>query len=79
MEADVSEQVGSTRRRKVMAAVVVAIAAFIAVASAVQAVRQDSWAPIWSVGWLPAVCVASLWIPSRGRDCRPRLRRLSGR
>jgi hypothetical protein len=68
------------RRSKVVAAAVVAIAAFVGVASVVQAVRQGSWAPIWSVGWLPAVLVASFWMPPRGRgECRPRLRRLSGR
>ena len=34
-------------------------AAFVAVSSAVQAIRQGSWAPILSVGWIPAVIVAT--------------------
>jgi len=56
-----------------------AIAAFVAVASVVQAIRQGSWAPIWAIGWLPAVLVASLWTPASRRPCRPRLRNLAGR
>jgi hypothetical protein len=43
------------------------VAAFIAVSSIVQAIRQGSWGPIVSVGWLPAVIVAS-W-PGAGRRC----------
>ena len=50
------------------------VAAFIAVAAIVQAIRQGSWGPIISVGWLPAVIVAS-W-PGAGRRC---LRGRSGR
>jgi hypothetical protein len=57
---------------------VLAIAAFVVVASIVQAVRDDSWAPIWSIGWLPAVLVASLWTPASHRPCWPRSRRLTG-
>ena len=56
-----------------------AIAVFIAVASVAQAIRQDSWAPIWSIGWLPAVVVASLWVPASGASCWPRLRGLPRR
>jgi hypothetical protein len=74
-----SDQVGATRRRRVVAIAVAAFAAFVAVASVVQAVRQDSWSPIWSVGWLPAVLVASLSTPLHSRDCWPRRRGLSGR
>ncbi|MBV8462884.1 MAG: hypothetical protein JO368_06300 [Acidimicrobiales bacterium] len=74
-----SDRMGSRRRRMVVVVAMVAIAAFVAVASVVQAVREDSWGPIWSVGWLPAVLVASLWTPVRRRDCWPRLRGLSGR
>jgi len=33
--------------------------AFVAVAAIVQAIREGSWGPIISVGWLPAVIVAS--------------------
>ena len=41
--------------------------AFVAVAAIVQAIREGSWGPIISVGWLPAVIVAS-W-PGVGRRC----------
>jgi hypothetical protein len=43
------------------------VAAFIAVAAIVQAIRQGSWGPIISVGWLPAVIVASR--PGAVRRC----------
>jgi hypothetical protein len=42
-------------------------AAFVAVSSIVQAISEGSWGPIISVGWLPAVVVAS-W-PGVGRRC----------
>src|SRR5262249_60574488 len=56
-----------------------AIAALVALATVVQAVRQDSWGPIWATGWLPAVLVAWLWAPGSGKPCWPRLRGLTGR
>jgi hypothetical protein len=43
------------------------VAAFIAVSAIVQAISEGSWSPIISVGWLPAVIVAS-W-PGVGRRC----------
>jgi len=55
------------------------IAALIACASVAQAIQQDSWEPIWSIGWLPAVVVAVLWAPGSGKPCRPRLRSLARR
>lgn len=63
----------------VVAVVFLAIAAFVAAATVVQAVRQDSWGPIWMVGWLPSVVVVSLWGTTSGRACRPRLRGLTRR
>jgi hypothetical protein len=48
------------------------VAAFVAVSSVVQAIRQSSWDPIVSVGWIPAVIVAS-W-PGTRRRCLPRRR-----
>jgi hypothetical protein len=45
-------------------------AAFVAVSSITLAIRQDSWGPIVSVGWLPAVIVAT-W-PATYRRCLPR-------
>ena len=50
------------------------VAVFIAVSSILQAISEGSWSPIISVGWLPAVIVAS-W-PGVGRRC---LRGRSGR
>jgi hypothetical protein len=47
-------------------------AAFVAISSVVQAVRQGGWTPVVSVGWIPAVIVAA-WPGSRGR-CLPRRR-----
>jgi hypothetical protein len=41
------------------------VAAFVAVSSIVAAVSQGSWSPIVSVGWLPAVIVASVSGPCR--------------
>jgi len=42
-------------------------AVFVTVATAAQAIRQGSWAPVASVAWLPAVIVA-VW-PGSGRRC----------
>jgi hypothetical protein len=47
-------------------------AAFVAVSSIVQAARRGSWDPIVSVGWIPAVIVATL--PGGRRRCLPRRR-----
>lgn len=41
--------------------------AFVAVSSIVLAIRTASWTPVISVGWLPAVIVAT-W-PGVGRRC----------
>lgn len=41
--------------------------AFVSVASAVQAIREGSWGPVISVGWLPAVVVAAR--PGSYRRC----------
>ena len=45
-------------------------AAFVAVSVVARAIRQGSWDPIISVGWLPAVIVAML--PASYRRCRTR-------
>jgi hypothetical protein len=47
------------------------VAAFVAVSSIVQAISEGSWGPIVSVGWLPAVIVAS-WPVARRRCLSPR-------
>ena len=69
---------GTRRMRLPPLAVVVffAIAILIEVASIVQAIRQDSWGPVTTTGWLPAVVLAS-YRPSRTKACWP-LRRRQG-
>ena len=52
------------------------VAVFVAVSAIVQAVRQGSWGPVISVGWLPAVVVAA-W-PGTYRRCLPRRNRRAG-
>jgi hypothetical protein len=44
------------------------VAVFVAVATIMQAVRQDSWGPVIATGWVPAVIVAT-W-PAANRRCR---------
>ena len=47
-------------------------AVFVVAASAAQAIRQGSWAPVASVAWLPAVIAAAC--PGPGRRCLSRRR-----
>jgi hypothetical protein len=47
-----------------------AIGVFLAVAAIVQAIRQESWGPIYTTGRLPAVVLASSGRVS-ARRCRP--------
>jgi hypothetical protein len=51
-----------------------AILVFVEVASIVQAIRQHSWAPMYTTGWLPVVVLASL-SPAGARRCGLRLGR----
>jgi hypothetical protein len=57
--------------------IAVLAALFVAVSAVVQAIREGSWGPIVSVGWLPAVIVAVWPRASRGR-CLPGRRRAAG-
>jgi hypothetical protein len=52
-------------------------AAFVAVAVAAQAIRQNSWSPVVDMGWLPAVIVAC-WPGYRRGRCWPRRRNSVG-
>jgi hypothetical protein len=52
----------------------VVIAIFVLVATVVDAVRQDSWGPVWMNAWVPAVLLASLYQPAAGWKCWPPLR-----
>jgi hypothetical protein len=57
--------------------IIAGLAAVIVTVSAVpQAIRQASWTPIVSVGWLPAV-IAATW-PGSYRRCRRRPRTPAG-
>jgi hypothetical protein len=49
----------------------------VAVSSIVQSIRQGSWTPVESVGWLPAVIVA-VWPGTYRHRCLPRRRRAAG-
>jgi len=60
---------------RIYVAVTVIIFGIVAAASIAQAIREESWQPIWSVGWLPAVLFATLRPPTGPRPCLPRLRR----
>ena len=51
--------------------------AFVAVSSAVLAVRQHSWGPVAEGLWIPAVVVAACW-PGAYRRCLPRRGRQAG-
>jgi roadblock/LC7 domain-containing protein len=51
-------------------------AAFVAASSIVLAIRQNSWAPIITVGWIPAV-IAAAW-PGTYHRCLPRRRGPAG-
>ncbi|HEV2932428.1 MAG TPA: hypothetical protein VGY96_04780 [Streptosporangiaceae bacterium] len=52
-------------------------AVLVAVSSIVQSIRQGSWTPVESVGWLPAVIVA-VWPGTYRHRCLPRRRRAVG-
>jgi hypothetical protein len=56
---------------------VVATAALVTVVGATiaQAVREQSWAPLASVAWLPAVIAGGFYRKDATRPCRPGLRR----
>jgi hypothetical protein len=51
-------------------------AAFVSVSSVAASIRQGSWGPIESVGWIPAVIVAT-W-PGVSRRCLARRRGSNG-
>jgi hypothetical protein len=51
------------------------LAAVLMALTIAQAIRDGSWQPIWGVGWLPAVLVASLSSRRPTARCRPRSRR----
>jgi hypothetical protein len=54
--------------------VAAAAALLIAVSAIVQSVRQNSWSPVFSVGWLAAVIIA-VTAPRGTRRCLPLRRR----
>jgi hypothetical protein len=64
-----------TKPSRIYVAVTLIIVGLVAGAAVAQAIREHSWQPIWMVGWLPAVLVATLIRPADTRECLPRLRR----
>jgi hypothetical protein len=54
--------------------VTIAAVAVVAIAAIAQAIREQSWHPIWTVAWLPAVLVASLSARRMRGRCWPRAR-----
>ena len=47
------------------------VAIFVLVAAVVEAVSEDSWGPVWTIAWVPAVLLASLFTGPTSRSCRP--------
>ena len=64
-------------RPAVEAIALLAIAVFIEVASLVQALRQGSWAPMYTTGWVPVVVLAS-YHATYVKGCGRRLRGRAG-
>jgi hypothetical protein len=65
-----------TRTRWLLLIAALAAVAFVAVSSVAASIRQGSWGPIESVGWIPAVIVAT-W-PGASRRCLARRRGSNG-
>jgi hypothetical protein len=65
------------RARTIAVIVTALIFALVVGATLAQAVREDSWGPIWQAAWLPAVAVAVLYHPRFrcGRAARGRAQR----
>jgi hypothetical protein len=72
----------STRTRWLLAIGYLALGGLIIGTAVAQAFRLHSMDPVWSVGWLPAVLVATypglLRRDAGQRHCWPRLRRSAG-
>ena len=65
-----------TRTRWLFLIAALAAVAFVAVSSVAASIRQGSWGPIESVGWIPAVIVAT-W-PGASSRCLARRRGSNG-
>ena len=65
------------RRPTVEAIALLAVAVFVEIASLVQAIRQGSWAPMYTTGWLPVVVLAS-YHATYVKGCGRRLRGRAG-
>jgi hypothetical protein len=59
-------------RSRWLCLIAVLVAAFVAASVIATAIRQDSWRPVASVGWMPAVILAT-W-PGASRRCLGRRR-----
>jgi hypothetical protein len=63
------------RPSRIYVAVTLLVAGVVAGATIAQAIREHSWDPVWSIGWLPAVLVATLGTRRDTRGCVWRLGR----
>jgi hypothetical protein len=64
-----------TRPSRIYLAVTLLGVGVVGAAAIAAAIGEHSWQPIWSVGWLPAVLIATLRRPAGPRACLPRSRR----
>jgi hypothetical protein len=64
-----------TRHSRIYVATTLLAVGIVAGAAIAQAIRERSWQPIWSVGWLPAVLVATFGPRRSTRACVHRLGR----
>ena len=67
-----------TKSSRIYVVATLVVAGFVASAAIAQAIREHSWQPIWTIGWLPAVLVAALGPRPQMRGCMSGLRRRSG-
>ena len=65
------------RRSAWIVLVALAVATVVGAAAVAQSVREHSLEPIWTIGWIPAVLVASLARPRTTAQCRRRMHRRS--
>jgi hypothetical protein len=54
------------------------VALSVTAAAIARAIGEHSLEPIWTIGWIPAVLIASIGRPNRRGDCVRRLQRRPG-
>jgi hypothetical protein len=53
--------------KRTIPVLVVVVAAVVVAAIVADAIRNDTWTPIWEMAWWPAVIAGILYRPSRRR------------